>query len=232
MSSMIEDSATQGGALGRLATLVAERSKLGTLRVAIDGIDAAGKTTLADELAELLERDDVPVQRASIDSFHYPSSMRHLRSKQQPARSYYEDSFDYRALRRVLLDPLAPGGDHVVRTRIFDFRTDRPVHEAPTPVRPGTVLLFDGVFLLRPELEECWDLSMFIEVDPSTSLQRALKRDGELLGTAEAIELRYRQRYLPGQELYLSRVHPDRRADVLIENNDPTAPTLLRIPSA
>lgn len=229
---MVRNNGAREEALDRLATLVGERSKLGTLRVAIDGIDAAGKTTLADELAELLERDEVPVLRASIDGFHHPAALRHLHSKEQPALSYYEDSFDYRALRRVLLDPLGPGGDRIVRTRVFDFRTDQPLDEAPTTVRLGTALLFDGVFLLRPELEGCWDLSMFIDVDPSTSLQRALKRDGELFGTPEAIERRYRQRYLPGQELYLSRVHPDQRADVLIDNNDPTAPRLLRIPTA
>ena len=99
-------------------------------------------------------------------------------------------------------------------------------------MRPGTVLLFDGVFLLRPELEGCFDLSVFIQVDPSISLERALKRDLSLFGTKTATEQRYRERYLPGQEIYYSSVHPDQRADILIDNNDPTVPTLTRIPAA
>jgi uridine kinase len=72
----------------------------------------------------------------------------------------------------------------------------------------------------------------FIQVDPAISLQRALKRDVGLFGTSDATERRYRERYLPGQELYLSLVCPDQRAEVLIDNNDPTAPILLRIPTA
>ena len=226
------DSEARSDVLGQLATLVEHRLDKGILRVAIDGIDAAGKTTLADELAKLLARNDVPVLRASIDGFHQPASVRHLRNEEQPARSYYEDSFDYRALRSLLLDPLGPGGDQVVRTRIFDFRTDQPVHEAPTPVQPGTVLLFDGVFLLRPELEGCWDLTVFVRVDPSTGLERAVRRDVELFGTPGAIERQYRHRYLPGQALYLSLVHPDHRAEVLIDNNDTAVPRLLQIPPA
>ncbi|MGZ8786103.1 MAG: uridine kinase, partial [Acidimicrobiia bacterium] len=120
--------------------------------------------------------------------------------------------------------------NHEVCTRVFNFRMDRPVTEAPIRVRPGTTLLFDGVFLLRPELEGCWDLSVFVEIEPATSLQRAVKRDIALFGTSDATEQRYRQRYLPGQELYLSLVQPHLRADVLIDNNDPENPILLRIP--
>ena len=229
---MVTKSGARGKALGRLAMLVEQRLMQDTLRVAIDGVDAAGKTTLADELAGLLEQSGVSVLRASIDGFHRPASVRHRRSAEQPAHSYYEDSFDYQTLRGLLLDPLGPGGDHIVRTRAFDFRTDLPVEEAPTRIQRGTVLLFDGVFLLRPELEGCWDLSVFVQVDPAVSLQRALKRDVALFGTSDATEQRYRERYLPGQELYLSLVYPDHRAEVLIDNNDPTAPRLLRIPPA
>ncbi|MCP4965537.1 MAG: hypothetical protein GY926_09900 [bacterium] len=150
-------------------------------RVAIDGIDAAGKTTLADELAELLDRVHRPVLRASIDGFHHPASVRHLRSEEQPAQSYYEDSFDYGSLRSLLFDPLGPGGNHIVRTRAFDFHINRPVKEVPIRVQSGTVLLFDGVFLLRPELAGCWDLSVLVQVDPAISLKRPSKRDWRCL---------------------------------------------------
>ncbi len=227
---MVTGSDARADALGQLTLLIERRLHAGTLRVAIDGIDAAGKTTLADELAGLLERAGRPVLRASIDGFHHPASERHLRSDEQPAQSYYEDSFDYQALRGLLLDPLESDGDHLVRTRVFDFRIDQPVEDSPTRVQPGTALLFDGVFLLRPELEGCWDLSVFAQVDPAVSLQRASKRDMALFGTCDAIERRYRERYLPGQELYMSQVDADHRADVLIDNNDPTSPVLLRIP--
>jgi uridine kinase len=39
-------------------------------RVAIDGVDGAGKTHFADELATELDRRGIPVIRASVDGFH------------------------------------------------------------------------------------------------------------------------------------------------------------------
>ncbi len=39
------------------------------VRVAIDGVDGVGKTTLADELAGALSSGERPVIRASVDGF-------------------------------------------------------------------------------------------------------------------------------------------------------------------
>jgi uridine kinase len=47
------------------------------IRVAVDGRDAVGKTTLADELAERLRLADCEVIRASIDGFHRPRTERY-----------------------------------------------------------------------------------------------------------------------------------------------------------
>ena len=95
------------------------------VRVAIDGIDAAGKTTLADELAALLIQRGYSVIRASIDGFHRPRAERHRQGANSP-EGYYADSFDYDALRNVLLEPLGPHGGRHFRRAVFDYRTDTP----------------------------------------------------------------------------------------------------------
>jgi uridine kinase len=46
------------------------------VRVAIDGIDAAGKTTLAKELAEFLSTSRRTILGASIDNFNQPREIR------------------------------------------------------------------------------------------------------------------------------------------------------------
>jgi uridine kinase len=89
------------------------------------------------------------------------------------------------------------------------------------------ILLFDGVFLLRPELDTLWDYRIFVNVGFEVALQRAMLRDHPLFGSAEAIQARYLQRYIPGQQLYFQRVHPQERADVVVENNDPIHPKLV-----
>jgi uridine kinase len=46
------------------------------VRVAIDGVDGAGKTTFANELAEVVGGLGRPVIRASVDGFHNPRVVR------------------------------------------------------------------------------------------------------------------------------------------------------------
>ncbi len=143
------------------------------VRVAIDGPDAAGKTTLADELAAELRLQGRQVIRASIDGFHRPRAERYRNGENSPD-GYYNDSFDYKTLRRVLLEPLGVGGSREYRRAVFDFRTDAPLAEEPGLSPDDAVLLFDGIFLLRPELLDCWDLRIFVSVDFKEALRRAL----------------------------------------------------------
>src|ERR671936_3199905 len=76
------------------------------VRVAIDGVDAAGKTTLADELAAVLRGRGREVIRASIDGFLRPRAERYRRGELSP-EGYYHDSFDYAALRETIGEALA-----------------------------------------------------------------------------------------------------------------------------
>lgn len=189
------------------------------MRVAIDGVDGAGKTTLADELVRPLRERGRPVLRASIDRFHNPRAVRYRRGPTSP-EGYYRDSFDYQALTSVLLEPLGPGGDLRCRTAVFDFRTDSAMPSPVHHVQPGTILLFDGVFLLRPELYRYWDYTVFVAVDFEVSVERAVHRDLALFGTPEAVREQYRQRYVPGQQAYLRECRPGERADAVVENDD------------
>jgi uridine kinase len=93
--------------LARLADMIAAVRLPHVVRVAIDGVDAAGKTTLADEHRPLLEARGRPVVRATIDGFHWPRAERYRRGPTSP-EGYYRDSFDYDALRRELLLAVGP----------------------------------------------------------------------------------------------------------------------------
>ena len=115
--------------LGHLAARLDARPAAPVLRVAIDGVDGAGKTTFADELAAVLRERG----RASPEGF-------------------YRDSSDYAGLRAALLDLLGPGGSPRYRTAIFDHVADSPVDTPELRAEPGSILLLDGLFLHRPEL--------------------------------------------------------------------------------
>jgi uridine kinase len=196
-------------------------------RVAIDGVDAAGKTTLADELAGVVTRLGRPVVRASIDGFHNPQATRRRRGSLSP-EGYFYDSFNYDALTESLLQPLGPGGARSYRRAAFDFRSDQPVAAEIEQAPADAVLLLDGVFLLRPELREHFDYSVFVRADFAVTTARAESRDLILFGNVDEVRRRYRERYVPGQELYLREAQPERWASVVLDNNDPANPRIAR----
>jgi hypothetical protein len=57
-------------ALARLANVILAVRRDHPTRVAIDGFDAAGKTTLADELVPFVEERGREAVRVSLDDFH------------------------------------------------------------------------------------------------------------------------------------------------------------------
>ena len=145
-------------------------------RIAVDGIDCAGKTTFADKLGALLR-----AARISVDDFLRPVEERHARGVDSP-EGYYRDSFDNEAFRAAVL-------------------------------AAGTPLVADGVFLQRPELDDLWDLRIWLEISFEDALERAVVRDAELFDDVRA---RYESRYYPGQRLYIDEVDPRAHADIVV----------------
>jgi uridine kinase len=195
------------------------------LRVGIDGVDAAGKSTLADELADHISVMKRPVVRASIDGFHQPKGIRYQRGSLSP-HGYFQDSFQYDRLIELVLTPLGPGGSRIICTRIFDYRRNIAVAVQPQAVPEDTILIFDGIFLLRVELRVFWDVTIFVKVTFETYLSRALKRDRVFADNENVIQQKYLQRYIPAQEYYLHTCQPESYADFTWDNEDPTSPIL------
>jgi uridine kinase len=217
---------TRDAVLAALAEHISALALPHPTRIAVDGVDAAGKTTLADALVPLIEQCGRPVIRASVDNFQRPRVVRYARGSLSPD-GYYEDAFDDAALRGALLDPLGPHGDRRYRTQMFDYRRNEPI-DAPLQVAPANaVVLVDGVFLQRPELNGCWDLVVFLDVPFEVSLARALERDAALFGSTEVVHERYARRYIPAQQRYLAECRPREGADIVIENADPSRPVLV-----
>jgi uridine kinase len=217
--------------LDHLAGRIIELQRPHPIRVGLDGPDAAGKTTLAEELVAPLEGYGRPVIRASIDGFHNPARIRYARGSVAP-EGYYCDSFNYGMLTESVLAPLGPGGSRRYSAAVFDYRTDSPLPIEIRVAEENAILLFDGVFLLRPELAEYWDFTIFVHASFEVTLARAEQRDAAFLGSVEEVRKRYQQRYIPGQKLYFAECRPQERAQVVIDNSDPSHPVIIRDSSA
>ena len=188
--------------------------------VAIDGVDAAGKSTLAGELAEELRDRGLLVSEASIDGYHNTRAVRMVRGRDSP-EGYYRDSFNLESLREHLLDPFMAGREY--RLHMFDHRVDSPDPSMLYEFKPGTVLVFDGIFSLRPELRRYWDLTIYLSITEEESVRRGVERDP---GDKEELCRRYKARYIPGQRLYKAESKPEETVEMVVDNNDSSNPII------
>ena len=213
---------TRDELVAHLAEVIGSVTVAHPTRVAIDGPPAAGKTTLADELAVILRAQGRYVIRATIDDFLLPRAQRYRRGEFSAEGCYY-DTHDHDALNRVLLDPLGPGGDRRCRLAVYDRAADAMRSPPVTTAPAGAVLVFDGVFLMRPELIDRWDLRVLVSTALDRTVERAVVREGGASSRAE-VERRWRERYLPAQRLYFDTAQPARRATVVVHNDEPRRP--------
>ena len=218
------------GALGAAVLGASQATRDRVLRVAVDGIDGAGKSTLADELARWLQALGVGVIRSTIDSFHNPRSVRWARGEGSPV-GFYRDSHDLDALDRLLLRPLSeiPPGTYVAAA--FDEPTDTTVPPVAHEAHPGEVLVFDGIFLQRPELRDAWDLTIFVDGRDRVAAARVERAAaGCPVGPAAWLHLAWwwavLERYVGGQRLYFEEAAPIAHAGLVVDNNDLSAPRL------
>ena len=182
----------------------------GRVVVAIDGMDGAGKTHFADDLAIALTATGRSVFRASLDDFHRSQAERHDRGADSP-KGYYRDSFDYSTFRRVLLEPFRMGGSTAFVTASFDHVRDLPVQSKWRTGPKDAILVLDGIFLNRPELVGLWNYSVWLDVPRELAEQRMLDRDGATENT---------ERYRGAQDLYLAEASPRTAASSIIDNRD------------
>lgn len=197
------------------------------VRVAVDGITGAGKTTFAGRLADSVTARGRTVIGVTMDGFHHPRAVRY-RQGRSSADGYYEDAYDVDAIRRVLLDPLGPDGDLRYRTAVIDLAADVPVDEAPRTAGPADVLVVDGSFLQKPVLRPAWDVVVFLRASFAAAEERGSRRDAELLGGVDAARNAFRTRYHAAQRRYLAECDPEAQADIVIDVEDSAVPILLR----
>nr|WP_255682597.1 uridine kinase [Deinococcus sp. 6YEL10] len=193
-------------------------------RVAVDGVDGAGKTTLADELARRLRRLGRPVIRVSIDGFHQPRVARYRRGRTSP-EGFYRDAYDVAALEREVLVPLSPGGSGQYRPQVFDVTRDEPVHAPAQEAGQGSVLIVDGLFLHRPELRDWWHDSVLLRVPFEVSVPRGAAR-GPGYGSPDP-RADSNRRYVEGNRLYFREADPEAHAGVVLDYTDLNAPRIV-----
>ena len=205
-----------------LESLVAEFShhyRKGRTMFGIDGPDASGKTTFADELALAFERAGFTAVRASMDDFHRPRADRY-RAGRYSGEGYYRDAYDFSLFRRVLADPFRTGGSTGFQLRGFDLARDVPFESDWTTAPADAVLIVDGHFLQGAALHGIWNYVLWLDADRDVRFERTIVRDNADPNPEAASNLRY----LDAHRLYQRDFHPNTNANAIVDNTDPAAP--------
>jgi uridine kinase len=187
----------------------------------VDGVDGAGKTLLADELASVLRRWGSPVVRVSVDDFHNPREVRYRRGRGSP-EGFFRDSYDYEKFISLVLEPLSPEGSGIYTPAVHDVVSEVPVTPIKLQAPPGAILVVDGIFLHRDELLAFWDYSIWVDVAFEVSIPRGALRG---VGNADPRHPSNR-RYVEGQRIYIRECAPAQRATLVLDNTVLDAPVI------
>jgi len=199
----------------------------GRLRVAIDGMTGAGKTSFGHELAAALRSLGRPTMRASMDDFKHP--WRHARENgydRVSGEGYYRNAYDFQSARNLLLEPAGPSGSGLVALCGHDPLTGEDHRDKQIAAPADAILIVDTVFAFRPEYNDCWEYRIWLDVDADLAMSRGISRDQAAEGLEEATRV-HRDRYHVAEAIYLAEVRPQAIADVIIDNRDFTRPAVL-----
>lgn len=212
--------------ISHLASVINDVTRTSVVKVAIDGAMASGKSIFAAEISNELEELGANNILCSVDDFFNSRKIRYSRGFDS-AMGCYLDTVDIEGLTEAVLKPLSPGGDGRIKKAIFDAEMDQAIESSWFETKPDDILIFEGVFLQVPKLDDYWDLRIFIKADPDVALSRALERDVESFNDSNELIEKHEIRYRPAQELYLRQVSPEANADIVVDNNDYNFPRIV-----
>lgn len=171
--------------------------------MAISGYAGSGKSTLAKTLAATVEG----CTRLRGDDFLDPTGS-HRRSADW-------DGVERTRMRDEVLEPYRRGGPARFRPYDWTARALGPVTELPDT----EVLLVDAIGILHPDLQGCFDLSIWVDVDLETAGQRGRQRDRS--GGHDHDRL-WTEVWQPNDRDFADRYDPKGRADVRYVPEDVT----------
>ena len=198
------------------------------LRVGVDGVCGAGKSTFARALASRIVERGRSVVFIDSDGFHHVRERRY-RQGRDTARGYYEDAYDFDSLADKVLRPLGSGGDREYAVKVHDLATDAVIDDQTALASEDAIVIFDATFIQRDELRELWDEVIYLHADEEAAFGRGIARDSDALGGVEAARAAYDSRYMAACRIYIEEQDPRARASIVIDNTNPLDPVVERL---
>ena len=165
--------------------------------VAIDGPSGSGKSTLSRTLNGLLPGSQL------VDLEFFYSDIGVDPPDGLSPEQCYEQHVDWQALEVQVLRPLRRG--ELGRYQPYDWIAEKRLDWVE--VRPDGIVLVDGVYSMRPELMDAYDLTVYVDAKPNERTARLSNRQDNPVWV---------ERWAIGFDWYMDHKRVMERADVVI----------------
>lgn len=192
--------------------------------VGITGVDTSGKSTFARLFSTYLATRGHRSVLIHLDDFHNPRSLR--TQGRTEVEAYIDHAFNLQLLCDALLEPARQRKPVDTWLTLLDLDRDTFTNRRHYAIDEASIVIVEGVLLFREPVDRYFDLRVFLDIGFDEVLRRAEERDVPVYGST-FLE-RYRQKYIPIQQWFLTTHDPRARADVVIDNTDYQRPCALR----
>lgn len=184
----------------KIVSCLEARQKESSLFIAIDGHSAAGKSTLAHNLAEVLSQAEL----VFTDDFYRPmeEAKRFALNAQEAVELYY----DWQRLHQEVLVPLSMG--QLARFQIYDWGNNQLGQWKQ--VTPSKYIIVEGCYSGRIEFSSIMDLVVLVETPSEERKRRQRIRDD----ASQA----WQDRWEAAERYYMETTQLKNRADVIISD--------------
>lgn len=166
--------------------------------IAIDGRCAAGKTTLAAQLAEELGGDVI-----HMDDFFLPPELRTPERRKEPGGNVHYERF---------LEEVLPKLREEEAFSYQRFDCSKMALGERIPVKNDGFVFVEGAYSCHPVLGDYMDLKVFLDIDAGEQTERIRKRNGE-----DRLQ-DFLQLWIPLEEAYFQAFSVEEKADCTIKS--------------
>ncbi len=177
--------------------IISAKSNHHPILIAIEGFGGAGKSTIANKLAEILGSAFV----ISIDDF--------IVKEKLTESSWDKGSFDRARLEQQVLIPITNGRPASYQKLLW--QTNQLSN--PVPVPDVDFLIIEGISTYHPDIKNYYDYKIWVETPIDLANERGHARDGSS-ENAQHWEL-----WSQNDLNYQQKHHPELVADFVVENH-------------
>jgi len=175
-----------------------------SILVALDGRSGTGKSTIAKKIAERLGGVGI-----NADDFWAGGSNEEWDKKIPKEKA--ETAIDWKRIKTEVLEPLLSGSSATWHP--FNWKAGKGLSSNVIQRNPSPLIILDGAYSTRPELQDIIDISILIEV-PDDVKRRARLAERE----NEEYMKDWHKRWDVAEDYYFSQVRQRDLFDMIISN--------------